>query len=382
MKGISHEKLIHPEVDFIVLNNTRRPTTGGDYVYAVMKDELTTQGYHLSEMSIPSLVEPVRNRFSRGIGGSISLLSAEALAYIRCYISSLRKFRSRSRLMITSSCPTFPVFGHLTYHQPKAGIRTDFIKQSGSSMKRMIGYRIQENDKFSPMWLPAKKLMIVHLSNSAFTQGLVKEIYGLDSKVLYPPVPVLKYLKANLNAQRKPYVYINRPQAITGIALLPQITKHLSKDIKVVITGKLDQAGNKTLQALKNAEINFEYLGFVEESVKIDILTKSSVYINLSVNEPFGISVVEALAAGCIPLAHDSGGIREFLPSDFRYSSVGECAEKVAAFINSENRQREQLRRIALRFDEANFRRGFMFYVARIEDQLKMGSEEMIVNNC
>ena len=280
MKGISHEKLIHPEVDFIVLNDTKKPTTGGDYVYTVMKDELTKQGYSISELSVPSLVEHMMPHVLKGFAGQVLSLSVEALAYLECYISSLRKFSRRSSLVITSSCPTFPVFGHLTYHQPKAGICTDFIKQGDNSIKRKVGYRVQENERLSPLWQLEKRLITLHLSNSIFTRRLVKEIYGLDSNVLYPPVPVAKYLKRDFCSKREPYVYITRPQAITGISGLPEVARHLPKNIKFIITGKLDEAGNKALRVLKSLGKDFEYLGFVEEQVKMDILGRSSVYIN------------------------------------------------------------------------------------------------------
>ena len=48
-----------------------------------------------------------------------------------------------------------------------------------------------------------------------------------------------------------------------------------------------------------------------------------------TLNEHFGISIVEAMALGCIPVVHDSGGPREFVNEKFRYESVEEAAEKV-----------------------------------------------------
>lgn len=376
MQGISQEKVIHPKVDFIVLNDTRKPTTGGDYVYAVMKDELVKQGYSISEMSVPCLVKHMTPQVPKSYAGRVLSLSAEALAYLGCYVYSLREFSRRSRLIITSSCPTFPVFGHLTYHQPKAGVCTDFIRQGGNTLKRKIGYRIQENESLSPLWQMEKRLITLHLSNSIFTQKLVKEIYGLDSSLLYPPVPVAKYLARDLHSKRKPYVYVTRPQAITGISTLPEIVKLLPRNIKIIMTGRLDEAGKRVLRILKSLGKDFEYLGFVEEQVKIEILGRSSVFINLAANETFGITVVEALAAGCIPLAHNSGAIPEFLPSVLLFSSVKECAEKIVMQIDRDGTFREQLRSISLKFDEPIFRRNFMLFVRQTESHLKLEPED------
>lgn len=41
-----------------------------------------------------------------------------------------------------------------------------------------------------------------------------------------------------------------------------------------------------------------------------DILGKSTIGLHSMVDEHFGISVVDYLAAGCIPVAHDSGALR------------------------------------------------------------------------
>ncbi len=44
--------------------------------------------------------------------------------------------------------------------------------------------------------------------------------------------------------------------------------------------------------------------------------------------EHFGISIVEAMALGCLPIVHDSGGMREFVPAQYRYTSIEQAAEK------------------------------------------------------
>ena len=363
---------MHPEVDLVVINNTRIPTTGGDYVYAVMKSELIRKGYKIFEASMPMIVNSIKTQCLANRLGHIFSWSAEPLAYLACYISSIKKIMRGSRLIITSSCPTFPVFGHLTYHQPKAGMFTPFRRQS-NSLKRKIGYKMEENEMLSPGWFFAKKLLKLHLSNSDFTRQTTKKIYGVDSNVLYPPVPVHKYIRTNRRNKRKPSVLIARPEATTGISLLPEIARNSPKSVKFVIIGNIDQVGIRTLRALKDMGTKFDYLGYVKEELKIEIFHKCSMYVNLAINEPFGITVIEALAAGCIPIAHNSGGIPEYLPEELRYSDANEACEKIATYLSSKDRPKG-LRNIALRFEEANFRRKFMFFVQRLETLLKQKS--------
>jgi glycosyltransferase involved in cell wall biosynthesis len=367
--------LMQTEVDFVIMNNTRKPRTGGDYVFAVMRDELTQQGYRVSETSIPSLLDYLKARGSADRMRRASLLSKEVLAFFLCYTSSLRRFMMTQHVIITSSCPTFPVFGHLTYHQPKAGILTKLRVESGSARRR-IGFKIEEDEKLSPLWLVTKRLIRLHLSNSEFTKDLVKKIYGVDSIVLYPPVPVSKYICIDTSEIRKPYVLITRPEGATGISALSKIAQHLPKNIKFIIIGKIDQAGINTLRELKNIGTEFDYLGYVEEQRKATILGQCSAYIDLAANETFGISVVEAMAAGCVPIAHNSGSIPEFLPRQFRYSDPQEASEMVEMYINSQSELRNDLRRIALRFDETYFRRRFVGFVKLLETWPKIEYHE------
>ncbi len=66
------------------------------------------------------------------------------------------------------------------------------------------------------------------------------------------------------------------------------------------------------------------------------VLGGASVYLHLMENEPFGITVVEAMSAGCVPIVHDSGGPREIVTeqSGFRWKSVQELPELVTTAIS------------------------------------------------
>jgi glycosyltransferase involved in cell wall biosynthesis len=66
-------------------------------------------------------------------------------------------------------------------------------------------------------------------------------------------------------------------------------------------------------------------------------LQNSKIFLHSMQNEPFGISTVEALNAGCIPVTHDSGGQQEIvLDSRFRYTSQSECVDIINLVSNNE----------------------------------------------
>jgi glycosyltransferase involved in cell wall biosynthesis len=51
--------------------------------------------------------------------------------------------------------------------------------------------------------------------------------------------------------------------------------------------------------------------------------------------EHFGIAPIEGLASGCITLVHNSGGMKEFIPEEFRWESYDDLKEKIVRYMES-----------------------------------------------
>jgi len=62
-----------------------------------------------------------------------------------------------------------------------------------------------------------------------------------------------------------------------------------------------------------------------------NILGESKVYLHMMVGEHFGITIVEAMSASCVPIVHDSGGPKEIVDNDsgFRWRIVDEIPDLV-----------------------------------------------------
>ena len=65
---------------------------------------------------------------------------------------------------------------------------------------------------------------------------------------------------------------------------------------------------------------------------------------NTLIAEPFGLTAVQAVAAGALPLVHDSGGQRETVPdATLRYTSLDDVPALIAAFeADPQGRRRRQ----------------------------------------
>jgi alpha-1,2-mannosyltransferase len=78
------------------------------------------------------------------------------------------------------------------------------------------------------------------------------------------------------------------------------------------------------------------------------------------VGEHFGISVGEAMAAGCVPVVHDSGGPREIVGGyGFLYDDVEDCVKAVEEALQSSVEPSVIVERAKL-FSSDNFKKNFI----------------------
>ena len=78
--------------------------------------------------------------------------------------------------------------------------------------------------------------------------------------------------------------------------------------------------------------------------------------------EPFGITTVQGIGAGCIPIVHNSGGQKEVVPfEELRYENEDAIPELVRALEKSDRIEelRDTLQKHITAFDSASFRDQF-----------------------
>ena len=63
----------------------------------------------------------------------------------------------------------------------------------------------------------------------------------------------------------------------------------------------------------------------------LDHMCKSKVYLHPLPGEPFGISTVEAMSAGIIPVVPDVGGHTEFVPAKYQFHTFKQGVQAIEA---------------------------------------------------
>ncbi len=72
----------------------------------------------------------------------------------------------------------------------------------------------------------------------------------------------------------------------------------------------------------------------------LSLMAGSKVYFHTRPGEPFGIAVVEAMAAGLIPIVPDYGGQTKFVPKQYQYHTLAEAAEMIGSYIDAPQSER------------------------------------------
>ena len=98
-------------------------------------------------------------------------------------------------------------------------------------------------------------------------------------------------------------------------------------DIKFVLVGKWRDESIETLR--KVASANVEFTGFISDEDLLNLYKRASVYVQASLHEGFGMSVAEAMLAGCIPVVTCRGSLPEVVGDNGVYA-VSNTPEAIA----------------------------------------------------
>lgn len=165
--------------------------------------------------------------------------------------------------------------------------------------------------------------------NSEFTESIVEHYLGTNvDRVIHPPVSVEEY-ENNRPSDEEFFLFLGRIAEVKGVEQIVDAFEELPYELRVAGEGPL----REELQS--KASDNVEFLGYVSEERKRELMGECQGFVQNSVIEDFGITTVEALASGApvVAVAHqnnpyliDDGdtGIL-FKPSD----SVGPLREAV-----------------------------------------------------
>ncbi len=142
----------------------------------------------------------------------------------------------------------------------------------------------------------------VMIANSKEVQKRIKKFYRRNSIVVYPPIDTNKAQKPQKGEY---YLVVSRLARAKRVDLAVRAAKKLNTKLLVVGTG-IEMEGLKEIAGNKT-----KFLGFVPDNELWKVYSKAKAFIFSAEEEDFGMTAVEAMAAGKPVIALRQGGVKE-----------------------------------------------------------------------
>jgi len=168
-------------------------------------------------------------------------------------------------------------------------------------------------------WILSKATKVIAVSNSNRNEIIKNTSLPLSKiELIYNSVDLTV---SQDNSKKNQVITIGELNAETylrkGIDHFIEVAK-LMPEFKFIHVGKwTDSKGNPSNQCIdlvnELAPSNVRFLGYIEKTTLDSLLSESKVYMQLSRHEAFGVSAVEAMSYGCIPIISNEYALPEII---------------------------------------------------------------------
>jgi glycosyltransferase involved in cell wall biosynthesis len=187
------------------------------------------------------------------------------------------------------------------------------------------------------------------ITNSEFSRRAIVNALGLyNIYILSPPIDIETFRNVALltdgyNETNDIILVISRiapHKKIENAIKLAKMLKDNNIGTGMKIVGNLYYYFFDYYSELKQMVLDLGLTDYVTFEINarleklISIIRESRVYFHPMVGEHFGMAVLEAMAAGLIPVVPIEGGITEFVPKKYQYQSIEHAAEIIMYVFN------------------------------------------------
>jgi len=171
------------------------------------------------------------------------------------------------------------------------------------------------------------------LANSTAVRERIRRFYGREAEVVHPPVEVDALARAaRPEAERRRFLWVGRLVPYKRPLEVAEAFRGLPHELTMVGIGPLEEELRKRLPP------NVELRGWIEREELVRLYGEAIGFLHVG-EEDFGISMVEALAAGAPVIGLDAGGARDIvrdagdgvLVAEPSVEAVRAAVERVAA---------------------------------------------------
>jgi glycosyltransferase involved in cell wall biosynthesis len=155
------------------------------------------------------------------------------------------------------------------------------------------------------------------VANSAFTAGLIDKIYGRKSDAIAYPAIDFRIFHPGSAEKKNEIISVAKLSRFKRVDFLLRVFSLLLKsnpDLTYHIVGRgEDEEALKAATEKLGISSRVRFHGNVDNDRLADLYRQSMLFLHGSIEEPFGMAPLEAIACGTPVIAHKSGGPLEFV---------------------------------------------------------------------
>lgn len=197
------------------------------------------------------------------------------------------------------------------------------------------------------------------IANSTHIKNNIKKYYGRSAEVIHPPVDIERFDTPNINHERSGFVTIGRQTPYKRTDIIVDACTSLNLPLTVLGGGpeheNLKKRAGDTVTFLYNPS---------DEAVE-QTLAESAAFI-FAAEEDFGITPVEAMAAGLPVIAYKAGGALDYVNRHTGAFFVKQTPESLASALRkfkTRNYNEPELKKQAAKFSTVIFKKKIQQFI-------------------
>ena len=233
------------------------------------------------------------------------------------------------------------LYGYTKNHWYKKNILTKFFGELLNHFMRQYDFVLSQRPD-------------ILIANSDNVKKRIQKFYRRQAEVVYPPVDLSEF-KVVKKDKLDYFLSLARLDPDKNIDLVIDTFNKNGLPLKVVGTGREEAKLKK--QAMKN----IQFVGKVSDEERVSLLARAKALICAASDEDFGITAIEAQAAGTPVIALDQGGYKETIIADktgifFEELQVESLQSAINKF-ETTSIKIEDLKKNAAKFAKENFKK-------------------------
>jgi glycosyltransferase involved in cell wall biosynthesis len=199
------------------------------------------------------------------------------------------------------------------------------------------------------------------IANSTHIQADIKKYYGRESVVIHPPVDTERFSHPSEN--RSGFVIAGRQTPYKRVDLAVLACTNLNLPLKVIGTGR-DHA-----RLLSMAGPSVSFITNASDVQVAEYFASAEAFVFPGVDD-FGITPVEAMAAGTPVIAYQAGGALDYVEpgktGEFFNEQSAVSLEKVLSTFSAAKYSQGDIKQAAQKFSKENFRKSLEAYITSV----------------